>query len=111
MSGLRQVDETGLPYIYQPTFDMGGGQVIYDAVYLPLRNESGRMIGILGSARDITEQRRLEKTLQDAQKMEALGQLSSGIAHDFNNVLNGLLVCIELLGIANKDRTEKETGV
>ena len=108
MSGLRTVYETGVPYIYQPTFDVGGRQVTYDAVYLPLRDESGAVIGILGSARDITEQRRLERTLQDAQKMEALGQLSSGIAHDFNNVLNGLLMCIELLGMLIKTEPKKK---
>ncbi len=48
-------------------------------------------------AKDISERRQMERQLQQAQKMEAIGTLAAGVAHDLNNVLGGLVSYPELL--------------
>lgn len=63
----------------------------------PLYNDAGRYIGALGMIVDVTERRQLERQLQQAQKMEAIGRLAGGVAHDFNNLITVITGYSELV--------------
>ncbi|WJR65388.1 PAS domain S-box protein [Neorhizobium sp. CSC1952] len=74
--------------------------VIVDAI----RNDDGEILGFAKITRDITEKVEAQKALAQAreelfqaQKMEAIGQLTGGIAHDFNNLLMAILGSLEIL--------------
>jgi two-component system, cell cycle sensor histidine kinase and response regulator CckA len=64
---------------------------------VPLRDSERRLVGVVTVALDVTERRRLEDELRQAQKMEGLGRLAGGVAHDFNNLLMVITGRIELL--------------
>ncbi|MFN3242643.1 MAG: ATP-binding protein [Planctomycetota bacterium] len=63
----------------------------------PLRDDDGSVVGIVGIARDLTERRRVERAMQQAQKLESLGVLAGGVAHDFNNLLVGMMANAALI--------------
>ncbi|WP_407520086.1 MHYT domain-containing protein [Methylobacterium oryzisoli] len=70
----------------------------------PVRDRDGRLVGYAKVTRDITERKQAQEALEQArtalfqaQKMEAIGQLTGGVAHDFNNLLMAVLGSLELL--------------
>lgn len=75
--------------------DRTGRQVVVETRCLPARIRGQDVV--LGSARDVSQRKTLERRLRQAQKMKAIGTLAGGVAHDLNNVLSGVVGYPDLL--------------
>jgi signal transduction histidine kinase/CheY-like chemotaxis protein len=87
----------GLPQTYEMRYFAHDGQLRYARVDNSPLVVEGKTTGVLGIARDITEQKEERERAARADKLRALGQLASGVAHDFNNSLAAILGRAQLL--------------
>ena len=96
----QKVFRTGQPIVDAERLTTGqdGIKRTMLATKVPLRGADGKIIGLVGISRDITERLALESKLRRAQKMECVGRLAGGVAHDFNNILTIIQGHASLLG-------------
>jgi two-component system NtrC family sensor kinase len=75
--------------------------------FSPLFDEAGKIDGVVMSGRDVTELKRLEEQLIQAEKLAAMGQMLAGVAHELNNPLTAILGVTELL--SERSGVEEDT--
>ncbi len=83
------------------------GSAFWNAVFIaPVFDDHGELIYFFASQLDVTRRRSSEQSFRQAQKMEAIGQLTAGLAHDFNNLLQVVAGNIDLVLAGDLDERQ-----
>jgi PAS domain S-box-containing protein len=91
---VRSIVETGKPMKREAMQILRRSDGVERIVALngaPIRDNEGKMLGVVVVFRDVTRQRKIEEELLRIRKLESVGTLAGGIAHDFNNLLAVIL--------------------
>ncbi len=93
--------------IIQPDGDVRTVQASAGGVF----GDDGTLLRLIGVNLDVTDRKRMEAELQQADKMEAIGTLAGGIAHDFNNILMGIAGRVSLMEADAEPESEWQSGL
>jgi PAS domain S-box-containing protein len=99
----QRVVDAGETLATRDVLPLPNGTRTWESVLVPVRDETGRIERIVGSARDVTDREAEEEQRRRAQRLEAVGQLTGGVAHDFNNLLQVIRANLELIEPAVTD--------
>jgi signal transduction histidine kinase/CheY-like chemotaxis protein len=86
----------GRPQTYETHFNLPVGSRWFRSIYQPIFDNQRQVTGVQVISQDITEQRKAEEALQNAERLESIGVLAGGIAHDFNNLLSGIFGYVDM---------------
>jgi len=101
-----EILKSGKPMVKESNISGLNGSKWLHMVKIPVYEADGKMRGLLCSGRDITELKRVQEQLAQAQKMESIGQLVAGIAHEINTPLGIVLGYAQLLLEEEKPKSQ-----
>ena len=85
----------GGPIDYEETLDLPAGRRTWHTVLVPVRDNAGNVVQLLGSSRDVTERLELQEELVQTSKLATLGTLAAGMAHEMSQPLNIIRIWAE----------------
>jgi PAS domain S-box-containing protein len=87
----------------EPVLDQIGGDRTIATTKVPLRDEAGVLIGIIGIGYDITERKRAEQRMAAGERLESIGRLAAGVAHEINTPIQFLNDSVSFIREAIQD--------